>query len=142
MALQYELEFADNMSVVGDNTTKVSSYVSEKNNAATNKDCWGNNIAAEIGGMVFGAQVVGANIAGGTVTVSLYTHSANNLNASGNALVTLTAFNNSAIGTAYYGRVARGVKRAKYLGARVVNAGNITAGNVNIFLATSEHVVD
>jgi hypothetical protein len=136
--------FSNVQDVKGNNAVTVCSNVSSKNNAPTNKDAWAGNINAQIGGMTVVVVTQTENIAGGTVTPALYTHTANNLNLAGTLVATLpTIANASAIGTMVRAKLPAGTERLKFLGLRYTNAGNITAANVSAWMETGEgQVID
>ena len=139
--------FSNNQDVSGNNATAVSSYVSSKNNAPTNKDAWGNNKNAQIGGMTVVVQLTNDgvnNSAGGNLLSYLVTHTANNLNAAGTIIATLpTIANASVVGTQVRYKLPAGTERLKFLGMRYTTQGNVTLCNVNAFMETGEgQVID
>ncbi len=140
MTVQYELEFCDATSIIGNNNTLTRGTTNYKANAATNKLCFpGNNAntAAEIGGSTFVVEVTTALTAAMSAVVYLATHSTNTLT-SGNNLVSVNIAANEAAGTIHRAPVPVGTKRAAYLGVVVVGSGNIAAGNVNAFLTADK----
>jgi hypothetical protein len=135
MAIQYEYEFADNEAFTGNNATTIGAIVSEKNNAATNKTAWGANQNSQLAaGLTFCVDVA-ANFTAGGATVQLKTAATNNLNATGTVLATVTVANNATAGTRYKVMIPVGTPRLKYLGAIGTTIGNVSAGNLNIYLA-------
>ena len=98
--------FSNIQDVSGNATSTVSSNVSSKNNAPTNKDAWGANKNAQIGGMTVVVVTQTENVAGGNMTPYLMTHTANNLNAAG-TVVHITEFDylNMQVGVIYTRRV-------------------------------------
>lgn len=142
--IEYGFRFSNSQDVKGNNATSVSDVVSSKNNAPTNKDAWGNNKNAQIGGMTVVVTVDTENVAGGNMTPYLMTHTANNLNAAGTVVATLPTINNaSAPGTQVRYKLPAGTERLKYLGMRYVTAGNVTACNVSAWMETGEgQVID
>ena len=136
--------FSNVQDVSGNAAVTVGSNVSSKNNAPINKDAWGSNINAEVGGMTVVCITQTENVAGGTVTPALYSHTANNLNAAGTLVATLpTIANASAPGTMVRAVLPAGTKRLKFLGMRYTNAGNVTAANVTCYMETGEgQVID
>lgn len=128
--------FSNNQDVSGNATSAVSSIVSSKNNAPTNKDAWGANKNAQIGGMTIVCVLTSANnCTGGSVTPYLYTHTANNLNAAGTLLATLPAIaqNATPLTTVKY-TLPEGTERLKYLGMRYTNTGNVTEADVTCWM--------
>lgn len=136
--------FSNVQDVKGNNASAVSSNVSSKNNAPTNKDAWGNNKNAQIGGMTVVVVTQTENVAGGNMTPYLMTHTANNLNAAGTVVATLPTINNaSAPGTMVRYKLPAGTERLKFLGMRYTTAGNVTACNVSAWLEAGEgQVID
>ena len=140
MTVQYEMEFCDETSIIGNNNTLTRGTTNYKANAATNKGCFpGNNanIAAEIGGMTFTAKVTTALTAAMSAAVYLATHSTNTLT-SGNNLAVINIAANEAAGTPHSVVLPPGTKRAAYLGVVVVGSGNIAAGNVSAYLTPAK----
>jgi hypothetical protein len=136
--------FSNVQDVKGNNASAVSSYVSSKNNAPTNKDAWGSNANAQIGGMTVVCVTQTENVAGGNMTPYLMTHTANNLNAAGTVVATLpTIANASAPGTMVRAKIPMGTERLKFLGMRFTTTGNVTACNVSCWMETGEgQVID
>jgi len=130
--------------VSGNNASAVGVQVSSKNNAPTNKDAWGANKNAQIGGMVVCCVVQTENVAGGNMTPYLMTHTANNLNAAGTVVTTLPTINNaSPPGTIVRAPLPAGTERLKFLGMRFTTAGNVTACNVSAWMEMGEgQVID
>lgn len=137
MAVQYELEFMDDEAMTGNVATTIGAIVNQRNNAAANKDAWGSNINAQIGGMTF-VVVVSANYTAGGATVSLKTAATNNLNATGTTICSVTVANNAAAGTMYKAMVPHGTERLKYLGAIATTIGNVSAGNLCCYLTADK----
>lgn len=136
--------FSNIQDVSGNATSTVSSYVSSKNNAPTNKDAWGANKNAQIGGMTVVVVTQTENVAGGNMTPYLMTHTANNLNAAGTVVATLPTINNaSAPGTMVRYKLPAGTERLKFLGMRYTTTGNVTACNVSAWMESGEgQVID
>jgi hypothetical protein len=144
MTVQYELEFCDATSIIGNNNTLTRGTTNYKANAATNKGCFpGNNanIAAEIGGSVFHVELTTAMTAAMSAVAYLATHSTNTLT-SGNNLASINLAANEAAGTRHSVKLGKGTKRAAYLGVVVVGTGNIAAGAINAYLTSAGEVVD
>jgi len=142
--IEYGFLFSNVQDVKGNNTSTVCSYVSSKNNAPTNKDGWGANKNAQIGGMSVVCVVQTENVAGGNVTPYLMTHTANNLNAAGTVVATLPTINNgSTPGTMVRYKLPAGTERLKFLGMKFTNTGNVTAANVSAWMESGEgQVID
>jgi hypothetical protein len=134
--IQYEYEFCDATSIIGDNNTLTRGTVDYKANAATNKTAWGGNINAQIGGMTFVATVTTALTAAMTASVRLATHTSNTLNA-GTYISNLAIPANQNAGYQVSAVLPKGTTRNAYLGVVVVGAGNIAAGNINAYLLPS-----
>jgi hypothetical protein len=128
----------------GNNASALGPIVSSKNNAPINKDAWGNNINAQIGGMTAVCVVQTENVAGGSIQPILMTHTANNLNAAGTVVATLPSIaNTSAPGTQVRAMLPAGTERLKYLGFKFTTSGNVTAANLSAWLETGEgQVID
>jgi len=128
--------FSNNQDVSGNATSAVSTNVSSKNNAPTNKDAWGSNANAQIGGMTIVCVLTSANnCTGGSVTPYLYTHTANNLNAAGTLLATLPAIAQNAVPkTTVKYTLPEGTERLKFLGMRYTNTGNVTEADVTCWM--------
>ena len=140
MTVQYELEFCDATSIIGNNNTLTRGTTNYKANAVTNKGCFpGNNanIQAEIGGMTFTAELTTAMTAAMSCAVYLCTHSTNTLT-SGNNLAVLNIPANTSAGVKFSTVLAPGTKRAAYLGVVVVGSGNIAAGAINAYLTPAK----
>jgi hypothetical protein len=143
MAVQLEYEFSDGQDHKGNNTTTIGNTVNQMNDANSHKSGWhtithNNNIAAEIGGMTFVAEVCTENVAGGNLTVQLKTAATNNLNATGTVLAAISINNGAAVGNRYAVILPAGTQRNKYLGAVCVNSGNVSAANLNVRLTTGK----
>lgn len=140
--IQYEYEFCDETSIIGDNNTLTRGTVDYKANAATNKTAWGSNINAQIGGMSFVATVTTALTSTMTASVRLATHTSNTLNA-GTYLYNLAIPANQNAGYTVSGVLPKGTTRNAYLGVVVVGAGNIAAGNISAYLkAANADIID
>lgn len=137
MAVQYEYEFCDATSIVGDNNTLTRGTTNYKANAAANKDAWGSSIDAQIGGMTFVVEVTTALTAAMSATVYLATHTSNTLT-SGNNICSVAIPANAAAGSIYTVGVPVGTWRHNYLGVVVVGSGNIEAGNINARLTADK----
>ena len=140
MAIQYEYEFCDATSIIGNNNTLTRGTTNYKANAATNKGCFpGNNanISAQIGGMTFVVVPTTALTAATSATVALTSNTSNTL-VSGTAHATITIAANTAAGTIHKAKVPIGTTRGAYLGVVVVGSGNIAAGAVNAYLTADE----
>jgi len=133
MATQHQYKFCNQTSIIGDNNTAVRGDVDYKPNALTNKTAWGNNVAAEIGGMTFKATVTTPLTDDMSAEVRLATHTSNAL-ASGTYLCNLAIPANQAAGYTVKGVLPDGCKRSTYLGVVVVGAGNIEAGAITACL--------
>lgn len=141
MAVQVEYEFSDAQDHKGNNTTTIGNTVSYIATANNHKTGWhtithNNYTSAEIGGMTFVAEVCTENVAGGNLTVQLKTAATNNLNATGTVLAAISINNGAAVGNRYSVILPAGTKRLNMLGAVCVNAGNVSAANLNIRLTT------
>ena len=137
MTVQYEYEFCDATSIIGDNNTLTRGTTNYKANAATNKDAFGTAKNAQIGGMTFVVSPTTALTAAMSANVSLYTHTTNTLT-SGVKLVGVTIADNVAAGTVYKANVPLGTERKAYLGVVVVGTGNIAAGAINAYLTADK----
>lgn len=141
MAVQLEYEFSDAQDHKGNNTTTIGNTVDQQNLANNHMSGWhtithNNYISAEIGGMVFVAEVVTAAVNGGNLTCSLKTAVTNNLNATGTVLASVSINNGAAVGNRYAVKLPAGTKRLKYLGAICTCAGNVDAATLNMRLTT------
>jgi hypothetical protein len=142
MAVQYEYEFCDATSIIGDNNTLTRGETNYKAKAATNKDAWGNNKNAQIGGMTFVVVPTTALTAARTATVYLASNTTNTL-VSGTYHTSVAITANAAAGTVFKSKIPVGTERGAYLGVVVVGAGNIAAGAINAFITADEgHLVD
>ena len=137
--IQYEYEFCDDTSIIGDNNTLTRGTVDYKANAATNKTAWGGNINAQIGGMTFVARVTTALSAGSGIlaSVRLATHTTNTLNA-GTYIANLAIPNNQSAPYTVSAKLPKGTTRNAYLGVVVVGTNNIAAGNISAYLLPSD----
>lgn len=143
--IEHGFYFSNNQDVKGNNASTVSSYVSSKNNAPTNKDAWGNNKNAQIGGMTVVCVLTSANnLTGGSLIPYLMTHTANNLNAAGTVVATLpTIAQNAVPKTQVRYKLPAGTERLKYLGMRYTTSGNVTEADVTCWMETGEgQVID
>ena len=142
MAVQYEYEFCDATSVIGNNNSLTRGETNYKANAATNKDAWGGNKNAQIGGMTFVVSPTTALTAAMSAVVYLASNTSNTL-VSGTYHCNIAIPANAAAGTIYKAKVPVGTERGAYLGVVVVGSGNIAAGAINAFLTADEgHLVD
>lgn len=137
MAVQYEYEFCDATSVIGNNNTLTRGTTNYKANAATNKDAWGSNANAQIGGMTFVVVPTTALTAAMSAVVYLASNTSNTL-VSGTYHTSVTIAANTAAGTIHKAKVPIGTTRGAYLGVVVVGTGNIAAGAVNAYLTADE----
>lgn len=141
MAVQREYEFSDAQDHKGNATTTIGNTVDYMALANNHKTGWhtithNNYMSADIGGMVFVAEVCTENVAGGNLSVQLKTAATNNLNATGTVLASVSIANGAAVGNRYAVKLPAGTKRLAMLGAVCVNTGNVSAANLNIRLTT------
>jgi hypothetical protein len=142
MTVQYEYEFCDATSVIGDNNTLTRGETNYKANAATNKDAWGANKNAQIGGMTFVVVPTTALTNAMSAVVYLASNTTNTL-VSGTYHCNVAIAANTAAGTVHKAKVPVGTERKAYLGVVVVGSGNIAAGAINAYLTADEgHLVD
>ena len=137
--------FSNNQDVKGNNASTVSEVVSSKNNAPTNKDAWGGNKNAQIGGMTVVCVLTSANnLTGGNLTPSLMTHTANNLNAAGTVVAQLPVIAQNAVPyTTVKTKLPAGTERLKFLGMKYVCGGNVTEADVTCYMEGGEgQVID
>jgi hypothetical protein len=142
MTVQYEYEFMDATSIIGNNNSLTRGTTNYKANAITNKTAWGANQNAQIGGMTFIVEVTTALTAAMNCVVSLATNTTNTL-VSGTYICNLSIPANQSAGYTQKYKLPKGTTRQAYLGVVVVGTGNIAAGNVSARLAADDgQIVD
>jgi len=142
MTVQYEYEFCDATSIIGDNNTLTRGTTNYKANALSNKDAWGANANAQIGGMTFVVEVTTALTSATNASVRLATHTTNTLNA-GTYICNVQIPANQNAGWIGKAVVPVGTQRSNYLGVVVVGVNNIAAGAINAFLTADKgHLID
>jgi 1-aminocyclopropane-1-carboxylate deaminase/D-cysteine desulfhydrase-like pyridoxal-dependent ACC family enzyme len=144
MAVQYEYEFCDATSIVGDNNslTRGTTNLNPRMNNNTHLDAWGSAANAQIGGMTFVVEVTTALTNAMSAVVYLASNTTNTL-VSGTYHCNVAIPANAAVGSTYRAMVPAGTQRKKFLGVVVVGTGNIAAGNINAFLTADKgHLVD
>ena len=140
MAVQYEYEFCDATSIIGDNNSLTRGATNYKANATTNKTAWGSNANAQIGGMTFVVVNTTALTNAMSAVVSLASNTTNTL-VSGTYHCNIAIPANTAAGTVFKAQVPHGTTRGNYLGVVVVGTGNIAAGAINAYLTADKGMI-
>ena len=140
MAVQYEYEFCDATSIIGDNNSLTRGTTNYKANAVTNKTAWAGNQNAQIGGMTFVVVPTTALTNAMSAVVSLASNTTNTL-VSGTYHCNIAIPANTAAGTVFKAMVPHGTTRGNYLGVVVVGTGNIAAGAINAYLTADKGMI-